>query len=127
MSIQEKRPDKCEYNHAFCDACEGRLTLDDPRDDIGYAHHAKLHPKFGYGHPYDSMHSGPPWVICGMCWQKVLVLLGLPVFTEAWGSQYMADGRIIRTPESEEYERESLAKHGKTPEDTWNPDPKKLD
>ena len=127
--IQEKRPLKHEYNHAFCDACEGRLTLDDPRDDIGYAHHAELVPKFGYGHPYDSMHSGGKAVICGTCWQKVLILLDLPAFVEAWGAQYMADGRIVRGPEAEEGELGLRRKGGdKEPLKTsWDPDPKKLD
>jgi len=129
MSIQENRPTKHEYNYAFCDACEGRLTLDDPRDDIGYAHHAELTPHFGYGHPYDSMHSGGKAVICGACWQKVLILLDLPVFVEVWGAQYMADGRIVRSAESEEAEREGRRpEHRDKPlETSWNPDPKKLD
>lgn len=124
--IKENRPLKYDYTNAECDACGESLLLDDERDDIGYAHHAELTPKFGYAHPYDSMH-GRGQVVCGTCWQKVLIVLDLPVFTEAWGSKYMADGRIIRTPEGEEYERETLAKSGKCLEETWNPDPKKRD
>jgi hypothetical protein len=127
MSIQEKRPLKLEYNRAECDACGESLLLDDERDDIGYAHHGKLIASFGYGHPYDSLGQERERVVCGTCWQKVLIALDLPVFTEAWGSRYMADGRIIRTPEGEEYEREALAKSGKCLDETWDPNPKKLD
>lgn len=127
--IKENRPRKYDYRNAECDACGGSLLLDDPRDDIGYAHHAKLHPKFGFAHPYDSMHSGGPLVICGTCWQKVLITLDLPVFTEPWGAKYMADGRIVREGETEKHERECLKPEyrDKPLKTSWDPNPKKLE
>jgi len=124
--IQEKRPLKLEYNHAECDSCGANLLLDDPRDDIGYAHHAELVPHFGFGHPYDSLHSGGEAVICGACWQKVLTLLNLPVFVEAWGSKYMADGRIVKDPEAQALRKEQEPDYDGG-RDSWDPDPKKLD
>jgi hypothetical protein len=123
--IREKHPEKIEYDHAECDACGDSLVFDDPRDDIGYAHHGKLISAFGYGHPYDSLLHPREHVICGSCWQKVMALLDIPIFVEAWGAKYMADGRIVRTPEGEKYEREALEKHGKTLLKTWDPSPKK--
>ena len=129
MSIQENRPLKYDYTNAECDACGESLLLDDERDDIGYAHHAEITPKFGYAHPYDSMHSGGGKVICGTCWQKVLIVLDLPVFVEAWGARYMADGRIVRSVEGEKAEREGRRPEyrDKPLETTWDPDPNKTD
>jgi hypothetical protein len=129
MSIQEKKSLPYEYNRADCDACGESLLLDDPRDDIGYAHHAALTPKFGYGHPYDSMHSGGGVVVCGACWQKVLITLDLPVFTEAWGTKYMADGRVVREGDTEKHERECLKPEyrDKPLKTSWDPDPGKKD
>jgi hypothetical protein len=127
--IKEKRPLKIEYTHAECDACGESLLLDDPRDDIGFAHHGKLIANFGYGHPYDNLGQQRERVVCGTCWQKVLIALDLPVFIEPWGTKLMADGRVVRDAESEKHERACRRpEHRDEPlKESWDPNPKKLD